>query len=119
MAQQKRTVAIQTLKVSATKMVKLSIVAGNTHIASSILKFKGTNENIAEGKITNQEIGIGSDLVGKTLRVVTTVTKQGPTQNIVLTHQFTNTTPSKFQFTDVFNPGNLFFTYVADYNFTN
>lgn len=120
MAFQKKTIPTQSLSVSADKMVSLTIFAGNTHIASSTVKFKGTSAIIKEGAITNLEIGKGGDLVGRTLRVFSRVVKQGPSTKISLTHQFTNTTPAKFEFKDdEFEPGNLFFTYTTEYIFTN
>jgi len=120
MASQKKTIDPQNLSVSANKMVSLTIFAGNTHIASSTVKFKGSSEILAEGEIKDFEIGKGSDLVGKTLKVFSRVVKQGPSPKISLTHQFKNTVPAKFEFKDdVFEPGNLFFTYTTEYNFTN
>ena len=117
---QKKTIPSQNISVGPNKMVSLTIFAGNTHIASSTVKFKGSSEIIDEGEITDCQIGKGSELVGKTLKVFSRVVKQGPSAKISLTHQFKNTTPAKFQFNDdEFDPGNLFFTYTTEYTFTN
>jgi hypothetical protein len=104
--------------VQKDQTILLSVIIGNQQIGSSTVKFKFTSVILAKGEITNLEIGKGSDIIGKTLRVATRVLDANTATNKVsVIHRFDNASPADSLFEDELAEGQDVFTLLVDYKF--
>ena len=90
--------------------VLLTITIGNAQIGGSIIKWKDETNILKKGKISNLNLGKGSEIIGKTLEVITNILDVNTqTNGIVTTNYFHNTNElGKSFFDSVDNHGDAF-----------
>jgi len=90
--------------------VLLTVTIGNAQIGGNVVRFKDAPVLLAKGEITRLVIGNGSELVGKTLKIVTNILDVNEqTNKIVVTYFVEGCTPLVTVFNDtVGNEGDIF-----------
>jgi len=98
--------------------VSLTITIGNAQIGGSIIRRKDTDEIIFKGAVEKLQLGLGSELKGKTLNIKTRVLDvNDQTNGVVVTYFFQSCIPAATMFDDkVINEGDVF-TFDVDFNF--
>ena len=117
MALKKRSETV-TLKAQQNENVFLTITIGNAQIGGNFVKFKNSQDALAKGEVQNLNLGLGSSLIGKTLKVTTNILDaNSQTNGIVVTYFFQSCTPPVTVFHDtVINDGDVF-SFLVDFNF--
>jgi hypothetical protein len=112
-----RNVNLQIISVNAD--VLLTITIGNAQIGGSLIQWTGSDAVVAKGAITNLNLGNGSTIKGKVLKIVTNVLDvNGQTNGIVVTNFFHNCTPQIDTFDDkVDNDGDIY-QIITNYSFS-
>ncbi len=106
------------LKVSRNENIMLTVTIGNAQIGASVMRLKGSSEVIAKGEIENLDLGMGSDLVGKTLKITTNILDMNDqTNGIVVTYYFHNCTPPVVVFDDTVDNDGDIFSFLIEVNF--
>jgi hypothetical protein len=117
MAIKKRT-EIVNLKTVPDETVFITITIGNAQIGGNVLKYKGSNNVIAKGEITNFNLGFGGELKGRTLRVITNILDVNPqTNGVIVTYYFHACTPPVTFFHDIVNNDGDIFSFTVEFNF--
>jgi hypothetical protein len=117
MSAKKRTEEVKQVKVNRNDSIRLTVIIGNGHIGSSTVKFRYTSAEPWQGEITDQFIGKGKDILGKTLRVVTRVLPASPNKKFIITHALADATPPEFIYHDEIGNNHDLLTLTADYLF--
>ena len=117
MSVKKRTEPVNQIKVSSNETISMTVTIGNGHIGSSTVKFRYTSDDPWQGEISNQPLGKGKDIIGRTLRVVTRVLPASPNKKFVITHAFENGDPAESVYHDEIGGNHDMLTLTADYFF--
>ena len=118
MAIKKRTEPPVDIDVDRGNETFVTIIIGNTQIGGSVLKFKDSNQVLEKGEIKNFPLGKGSDLVGRTLKVTTSVLDSNTSTNkMIVTHKFPNCTLDSFEYEDQVDEDGDIFQLIVHYNF--
>lgn len=98
------------LQVQPGQNIFLTVTIGNAQIGGNVVLYKGTSVILAKGEINNLSLGMGADLAGKTLTVVTNILDVNEqTNGVVVTYFFHAATPAVTVFHDtVDNEGDIF-----------
>ena len=117
MALKKRTESVN-LEVQKTENVFLTITIGNAQIGGNFIRFKNSQNVLAKGEVQNLNLGLGSDLIGKALKVTTNILDaNSQTNGIVVTYFFQSCTPPVTVFHDTVNNDGDVFSFLVDFNF--
>ena len=77
--------------------IVLSVTIGNAQIGGNVVLLD--NKQIGKGEIKHFDLGLGGDLIGKTLTLITNVLDVNPDSNkISITHFFFNGNPPVFSY---------------------
>lgn len=83
--------------VAESDHIVLSVTIGNAQIGGSVVRLN--EQQIGKGEIKDFDIGIGSNLIGKMLTVITNVLDVNPATNKVsITHFIFNGNPPVFSY---------------------
>jgi hypothetical protein len=106
----KRTETISSLINDLEQDVLLTITFGNAQIGGNIITWDGDETIIKKGKVTNLNLGKGSVIKGKTLKIESNILDVNTqTNGVVVTYYFNNATESAKTFDDkVDNHGDIF-----------
>jgi len=105
------------LKISRNERIFLTITIGNAQIGGNFLRFKNSDV-LAKGEIKNFDLGEGSNLVGKTLKITTNILDTNiQTNGVVVTYFFHGSTPPVTVFHDKVNKHGDVFSFLVDFNF--
>jgi hypothetical protein len=117
MALKKRSETVN-LKVQKDEKVLLTITIGNAQIGGNFIKFKNSSDVLAKGEVQNLDLGTGSGLIGKTLKITTNILDANDqTNGVVVTYFFHSCTPPVTVFNDsVDNDGDVF-SFLVEFNF--
>jgi hypothetical protein len=117
MALKKRTETVE-LSVLKKQHILLTITIGNAQIGGNVVRIKNAPDTLGKGEIENLDLGLGSDLIGKTLKVTTNILDvNDQTNGIVVTYFFHNCDPAATMFHDtVKNDGDIF-SFIVEFNF--
>lgn len=98
------------LTVDPAAHIILSIGIGDGQIGGNVVKFQGGANPIKKGEISKLDLGLGSDIKGKTLVVVTNILDvNSATMNVSATYDFVGCTPEETVFKDaVDNAGDIY-----------
>jgi hypothetical protein len=85
------------IAVNGSDHIVLSVTIGNAQIGGNVVLLDDIQ--IAKGEIKHFDLGLGSDLIGKTLTIFTNVLDVNPDSNrISITHFFFNGNPPVFSY---------------------
>lgn len=117
MALKKRS-EIVNLTVNQNENVSLTVTIGNAQIGGNFIRFKNSQTVLAKGEVKNLDLGKGSDLIGKTLKVTTNILDANTqTNGIVVTYFFQSCTPPVTVFHDKVNNDGDIFSFLIEFNF--
>ncbi len=117
MALKKRTETVE-LTVVKKQHVLLTITIGNAQIGGNVVRFNNAQEALGKGEIENLDLGLGSDLIGKTLKVTTNILDVNEqTNGIVVTYFFHNGDPAGTMFHDTVKADGDIFSFIVEFNF--
>jgi len=106
------------LSVSGKQNIFLTITIGNAQIGSNVVRFKNAKDPLGKGEIQNLDLGLASDLIGKTLRVTTNILDVNEqTNGIVATYFFHGCTPAATMFHDTVDVDGDIFSFLIEFNF--
>lgn len=106
----KRTETINSLITNLKQDVLLTITFGNAQIGGNIISWEGEETIITKGKVANFNLGIGSAIKGKKLKIESNILDVNTqTNGVVVTYYFDNAIESAMTFDDkVDNHGDIF-----------
>jgi hypothetical protein len=117
MALKKRTETVA-LSVIKKQNILLTITIGNAQIGGNVVRFKNASGILGKGEIQNLDLGLGSDLIGKTLKVTTNILDvNDQTNGVVVTYFFHNCDPAATMFHDTVKDDGDIFSFIVEFNF--
>jgi hypothetical protein len=106
------------IKAKTEETIFLTISIGNAQIGGSVVRWKNDPDILAKGEVVNLDLGTGSLIKGKILKITTNVLDvNDQTNGMVVNHYFYNAEPSLFPYTDRVNNDGDIFQLITEYNF--
>jgi len=98
--------------------ILLTITIGNAQIGGSVVRWKNSQEIIGKGEIKNLNLGTGTTLKGRVLKVTTNVLDVNEqTNGIIINDYFYNSGKPLFTFEDRVNNDGDILQLITEYNF--